>query len=94
MAIVYMTTGVPGGPGSSSPDMPAPLPLLERRLVGRTCIYCGDAPPRIEPVTKYFTHVVILVTELDQPTDKFSKAGFYRISGLHAQDAAVLIAPQ
>jgi hypothetical protein len=72
------------------------LPEIERRLPEEKykLFYMGDAPKGMMPVTKYYTHIVIEVSSLDDLTPRFKQTGFYKVTGLQVPDAGFLFEPE
>jgi hypothetical protein len=70
-----------------------PLKLIDERLSEYKVYFLGAEPMRIQPVTQYFTHVVVQVNGLDNPTDRFGCEGFYRVMDLTVKDAGFLFKP-
>jgi hypothetical protein len=92
MATIYKATG---GSGENSTDAGTVMPLttIEARLSNHKCIFRGTRPPIIAPVSTYFMHLVIAVTELDEKTPKFPHDGYYYVVGLQVKNAGFLFAP-
>lgn len=93
MATIWTTNGNVG-PGSTGPAIDhVPLKLIDERLAAYKVHYQGEEPKHIAPATQYFTHVVVEVSGIDEPTERFDHRGFYRIIGLKADEAGFLVAP-
>jgi hypothetical protein len=94
MAAIWMSNGNVG-PGSTGPAIDLDLKLIDERLSGsgHKVHFQGEDPKHIAPATTYLTHVVVEVSGIDEPTAHFDRPGFYRVLGLHAEDAGFLIAP-
>jgi hypothetical protein len=93
MASIRMSNGKVGH-GSTGPAVDLPLRLIEERLCLYKVHYEGADPKEIAPVTQYYSHVVVEVSGIDDPTVRFTRQGFYRVLGLHTDDAGFLTAPR
>ena len=89
MATIWKSRGT-GGPESTDAGTQMPLWLIDERLKGRQLAYLGEDLKPIDPASPYFLYIVIEVTSADEPTDRFPKVGFYRIVGLHLEQASFL----
>jgi hypothetical protein len=92
MAAIYRTTGA-RGEGATDPGIEMPLETVERRLKSYPCAFRGESPPQILPVTQYWTHLVIAISNLDDKTPKFPRNGYYSVIGLQVRDAGFLFQP-
>jgi hypothetical protein len=92
MAAIWMTNETVGA-GSTGPAVDLALELIDERLAHYKVHFQGEDPKEIAPVTPYYSHVVVEVSGIDTPTARFDRQGFYRVLGLHAEDAGFLVAP-
>jgi hypothetical protein len=91
MAAIWMSNGKVGH-GSTGLAVDLPLRLIEERLCFYKVHYQGEDPTEIAPVTQYYSHVIVEVSGIDDPTARFTRQGFYRVLGLHTDDAGFLTA--
>jgi hypothetical protein len=94
MATVWKSNGTIGHEDSTDRGTEMPLNIVEERLRDFKLFYQGESPKVMLPRTKYFTHVVISVTDIDHPRpERFERPGFYQVVGLRLDDAAFLFEP-
>lgn len=89
MATIWKSRGTIG-PASTDSGTVMPLWLIEERLRHYPLLYLGEQACAIEPTSAFFLYILIEVTELDEPTARFTQRGFYRIAGLQLQQASFL----
>jgi len=70
-----------------------PLAAIAERLGKYELHYLGAESKPIEPTTTYAEHIVIEVSRVDTPFDRFDKPGYYHVLGLPARDAGFLFVP-
>jgi hypothetical protein len=90
MSVIWKSRGTVGPGSTDAGTYHLPLRLIDERLARYKVHFQGEEPKPIAPATTYFNHVVVEVTGLDEPTARFDRRGFYRVLGLHVEDAGFL----